>query len=404
MGFLASIVLASMPWAIHFSRAAFEANVAVFFISLGIWLWQKKRHVWSLISLTAALFTYSAAAVFIPFWSIYLFWKEKQKIILLLFLPLLLLLMLQSKYGRLGGISIFNYQSGVAQRLEQKFRESGSQALWVTRLLHNKPVEYSLDFTRRYLSHFSPDFLFFQGDPNRPRYRAPDMGQLLLITLPFLLIGCYWSVRQRLWWPVVWLLLAPLPSALTFETPSAIRAILMIVPLAWLIAKGLEKTKKIWPLIAVLFCFNLFYYLDAYFVHLPVHQPYEWQGGYKQLVEKVNTLMPQYDKALITDSRGTAYIYFLFYNRYDPIKWQQQSKQAITIADKFGFSSISKLDNLYFIGETCPAKIPEDKVLYICTEANHPKSGFIQFKDTINYDDGQPAFVLFKKDNQPVTQ
>ena len=29
------------------------------------------------------------------------------------------------------------------------------------------------------------------------------------------------------------------------------------------------------------------HYLDAYFIHAPVHQPYEWQGGYKELVQTV---------------------------------------------------------------------------------------------------------------------
>ncbi|MEK7513296.1 MAG: hypothetical protein AAB580_00220, partial [Patescibacteria group bacterium] len=90
------------------------------------------------------------------------------------------------------------------------------------------------------------------------------------------------------------------------------------------------------------------------------------------------------------------YIYFLFYNQYDPAKWQQQSKIAVTKADKFGFSSINHLENIFFIGETCPAKIPEAKVLYVCTEANHPVSGFTAFKDPVYFEDGQPAFVMFE--------
>lgn len=398
----AALILAAMPWAIHFSRAAFEANVAVFWVTLGIWLWQRKNFRRSLACLTLALLTYSAAAVFVPLWAGYVFWRQRNKKILLVLIPWFLLLFLQFGYGRLAGISILNPQSGVAQRLEQKFMESGGQPLWLTRALHNKPIEYGLDFSRRYLSHFSPGFLFISGDPNRPRYRAPDVGQLLLITTPFLIIGLYQVAKKKQRWPLVWLLLAPIPAAMTFETPSAIRSILMMVPLALLISLGLETAKKFRPLIGLLFGLNLIYYLDAYFVHLPVHQPYEWQGGYKELVQKVNQLMPNYDKALITDSRGTAYIYWLFYNQVDPAKWQQQSKQAQTLPDKFGFTSINQLDNLYFVGEKCPAKIPEERVLYVCTQENHPRSGFIQFKETINFDDGQPAFVLFESSHEAI--
>ena len=182
----------------------------------------------------------------------------------------------------------------------------------------------------------------------------------------------------------------------------------MIVPLSFIVGLGaawvLEKWKKFWPLLALVFIFNLGYYLDAYFIHAPVHQPYEWQGGYKQLVQTVNQLMPNYERAEITDSRGTAYIYFLFYNAYDPKIWQQQSQAALTDPDKFGFTSIDHLNNLAFVGEKCPAKIPQAGVLYVCTQENNPQLGFTQIGKPINFDDGEPAFVLFEATSgQPAT-
>lgn len=396
---LAGLALAIMPWHIHFSRAAFEANVALFFITLAVWLWQKKKRLGSILSFVLSTLTYSAASVFVPLWAIYIFWLDRKKIILLLFIPLTLLLLKQSQFNRFGSISVFNPQSGVPQRLVQKFTETGAQPVWLMRGLHNKPMEYGWEIMRRYSSHFSPEFLFFSGDPNRPRYRVPDTGQLLWIELPFLLIGLYAAVKKRQGWLLVWLFLAPIPAALTFETPSAIRSYFMIVPLVMIIALGLETAKKFWKLILILFAYNLIHYLDAYFVHAPVHQPYEWQGGYRELVSRVNELMPNYRRAEITDSRGTAYIYFLFYNRYDPTVWQQQSRSSVTERDKFGFTTINHLENLNFVGEKCPAKIPQDGVLYVCTQEDNPKTGFTQFKDTINFDDGQPAFVLFEKNN-----
>lgn len=401
LGIAAATLLATMPWHIHFSRAAFEANLALFLIILGSLLWLSKRQWLSLLSFILAIFTYNAARIFVPLWAVYLFIKHKKPLILLIFIPWILLNLSNNSLNRSVGISIFNNQSGVVQRLEQKFMETRNQPLWLTRALHNKPVEFSLDFAKRYVSHFNPDFLFFSGDPLRPRYRVPDIGQNLLLTLPFLIIGLYLTVKAGYWSIIFWLIIAPLASAITFETPSAIRAYFMIVPLVIISALGLNAFLKRFPKILIpvliLFSANLIYYLDAYYVHAPVHQPYEWQGGYKQLVKRVNELLPNYDRAMITDSRGTAYIYFLFYNRYDPVKWQTQSQAAVTETDKFGFSSINRLENLYFIGETCPAKIPEDRVLYVCTQENHPKAGFTQFKDSINFDDGQPAFVLFEK-------
>ena len=398
---LSALVLATLPWHIHFSRAAFEANVALFFVTLGTYLWFSKKQRLSLAAFIAAIFTYNAARLFVPLWFIFLVFKQRKiyPLVGLLLISGILFILPQSSQ-RLSNISIFHPQSGVAQRLEQKYAETRNLPLFLTRALHNKPVEYGLDFIRRYSSHFSPDFLFFSGDPIRPRYRVPDTGQLMYFELPLLLIGLYALAKKRLWWLGVWLLLAPMPAALTFETPSAIRGLLMIVPLSLIVALGaswiLEKGKKLWPLLALIFIFNLGYYLDAYFIHAPVHQPYEWQGGYKQLVQTVNQLMPNYQKAEITDSRGTAYIYFLFYNAYDPKVWQQQSQTALTDPDKFGFTSINYLDNLYFVGEKCPAKIPQQGVLYVCTQENNPQLGFTQIGKAINFDDSEPAFVLFE--------
>jgi 4-amino-4-deoxy-L-arabinose transferase-like glycosyltransferase len=399
---LSALVLAVMPWHIHFSRAAFEANAAVFFVALATVFWLMKKYWFSLIAFIAALFTYNAARLFVPLWLVWLVFNQRHQIkYLLIFLAFWLgLFLLPQSRERLANITIFHPQSGVEQRLGQKFSETTNQPLFLVRLLHNKPVEFTWDFVRRYTTHFSPDFLFFSGDPNRPRYRVPDTGQLLWLELPLLVIGLYQLARRRQWSWLVWLILAPLPAALTFETPSAIRSILMVVPLAAAVGLGasvvLGKMQKFWPILALIFIYNLSQYLDAYFIHAPVHQPYEWQGGYKELVKRVNELMPGYERADITDSRGTAYIYFLFYNVYDPLKWQQQSSQAVTLPDKFGFTTIKRIDNLNFIGETCPAKIPEAGVLYVCTQENHPKSGFIQFEDTIDFDDGQQAFVLFE--------
>ncbi|MEK7513906.1 MAG: hypothetical protein AAB580_03370, partial [Patescibacteria group bacterium] len=88
---LAALVLATLPWHIHFSRAAFEANLALFFLTFGTWTWLAKKFWWSLISFTLAIFTYNAALIFMPLWVVYLFFRDKHKIILFIFLALILL-------------------------------------------------------------------------------------------------------------------------------------------------------------------------------------------------------------------------------------------------------------------------------------------------------------------------
>src|SRR3989344_4624267 len=67
-----SFLLAISPWHINLSRAAFEANVASFFICAGIWLLLlsfRKGGIYFLISsisLVASLYTFNTARIFVP--------------------------------------------------------------------------------------------------------------------------------------------------------------------------------------------------------------------------------------------------------------------------------------------------------------------------------------------------
>src|SRR3972149_12287090 len=76
---LSALVLATLPWHIHFSRAAFEANVALFFITLGTWLWFGKKQSLGLAAFIAAVFTYNAARLFTPLWLVWLIAKDRKQ-------------------------------------------------------------------------------------------------------------------------------------------------------------------------------------------------------------------------------------------------------------------------------------------------------------------------------------
>lgn len=426
-----SLVLALMPWHIHFSRGVFGQE-SLFWMTSGVWLSlfsvrKGALHCWFFSSLcfTAGLLTYHAARVFVPIWIICLLLGSYKKlgikktithlVIFLVFTGSIWVFIFLSPLGmaRAEGVSVFSQQSGVKARLETSLIEPRNQPLFITRMLHNKVESFGRDIFSRYVSHFNPDFLFITGDPLRPRYRAPEVAQLLLIMLPFYLVGLYFLVNKKLWPVLVFLLLAPLPAALSFETPSSVRAIYMVVPLSVVVALGglwfifrLNKwqflfKRVVWLILLAGLVYNLGFYLDAYYVHAPVRQPYYWQYGYKDLVKRVRALMPFYARAKITDQRGTPYIFFLFYGKYDPKMWQSQVEGAIEPAKAFNFLAIRRMDNLEFIADPCPAQLPEDDVLYVCTEEKHPeeliKTGVVKIIDTIPFQDGQPAFVLMEK-------
>jgi len=78
-----------------------------------------------------------------------------------------------------------------------------------------------------YLSHFSPAFLFWRGDAEL-RHSIPGFGELHLLEAPFFVAGValmLWRRRPVDWFLLLWLLIAPLPAALTREAPHALRSI-----------------------------------------------------------------------------------------------------------------------------------------------------------------------------------
>jgi len=429
---LASFSLAVMPWHIHFCRGVFGQE-SLFWTALGSWLFLLGRRrekpfltLAAFFSFTASLLTYHAARVFTPLWLMFLLvfcWQKTSrkrnlmKIILfsvLIIIPSVLIVKSSVGGARGGGISLFHSQSGVQIKLQESIMECRDKPFWLIRLFHNKLESYLRDLGQRYFSHFNPDFLFFSGDPLRPRYRVPHVGQLLLVQAPFFLVGIYLFFQLKLWPVSAWLALGPLPAAITFETPSSVRAIFMTLPLAWAVSLGINwfyglfaRKRKfllaVFLVLIVFFSWSFGYYLDAYYVHQEVHQPYYWQYGYRQLVARINELEADYQRVEITDARGNPYIFFLFYNRYDPVKFQSEVWDNWEPAQKFSFEAIRKLgEKLYFVNQLCPAeKGAEEGVLYVCTQEHHPreeiKKGKVRVLETIDYQDGQEAFVLMEK-------
>ncbi len=431
-------MLTIMPWHIHFSRGVFGQE-SLFWIVLGSFLYFKwfkfrkdyKKYPYLILSLSILSFllsmlTYHAPRVFLPPWLLFLFiyhFKQtsiKQKAftiilsIILLVIPWFYISLNPLGGARAGGVSIFHKQSGVIIDLNQNLSESLHKPVWFVRLMHNKIESFGRDFFSRYSSHFNPDFLFFSGDTIRPRYRVPNTGQIMWIFMPFFFIGMYYLIKYKQWPMLVWLLIAPIPASVTFETPSTVRALYMVIPIAYIIGVGLWESfafiKKYSKFIqyftlvsfSILTAYSVINYYDAYFNHAKLRYPYGevWQDKYQELVSKINKIQDNYDVINVTDYRSTPYIFFLFYNKYDPSKWQQQvwSDGVIEPAKEFNFIAIRSMDKLHFIHAQCPTEKSQQninkKYLYVCTNQEIPSN--LKEIDRIMYEDNTPAFILYE--------
>ncbi len=227
---------------------------------------------------------------------------------------------------------------------------------------------YSQQFLKNYFSHFSYPFLFSdEGFPDR--YRVPLVGLLYILELPILLFGIFKLAKEdrRLFvFLFGWIAITPLGSALTFDDVPNIQRTLIIFPaLSMVEAFGLfqliEFLKKNYWLrilsagLTIIFIYNISFYLHQYYIHALRYRPWYRQDGYKELVVKVNKFLGKNEKAIITDRESAPTIFFLFYSKYPPIEFQEETKN--TKMKDFDRISFGRYE---FSQEECPLKIGEN--------------------------------------------
>lgn len=427
---LSALLLAISPWHINLSRTATENVIVTFFISLGVLLYLLflKKDNWYLLFLSFFSFgitflIYQAPRVFLPFFIPVLvaaFLKKRIKkrmaVTILLFLviivlPLLVVLSSKKLSLRIKTVSIF--AGGQTQLvLDEQIRDDGSSgaSLLETRIFHNKLIGYSSQFWENYFAHFSYNFLFTdQGNPDR--YRIPLTGPLFLFDLPFLVLGLLMLLKdKRLAFLLIgWIFLAPVGSALAFDDVPNLQRTLFIFPVPSIITAmgvfyflALFKKRFILRNLLILFLglwlfYGFFFYLHQYYIHGPIYRPWLRQDGYRELVEKVNKLLPNYKKAVITDRDSAPTVFFLFFSQYDPLLFQEEAKKSrLRDFDRISFGKY------LFTQEECPVRKEvggEKGILYVnsglCKSANNA-----QVLGTIKRGDNSSAFSLLTVNNE----
>ena len=369
-----SLLLAISPWHIHFSRGAWEVNIATFLITSGLVLFYKslkesKYFAISAILFVLSMYTYHAARIVVPLLGVclallyrkHLFLKKNFRLLggaILLFVILLIPLGLDfigAGTARAGGVSIFS-DRGPIDRINEKRGEHEDISSFQAKVLHNKPVEYLFSFSENYFEHFWGEFLFLSSDDIQ-RNKVPEFGLLYLIQAPLLIFSfVHLSRNSKDWGGILsWLLIAPIAASLTFQSPHALRAQSMIIPLTIISAYGLASIKKL-KIKPVVLSFQIFIlvflvwdfsrYLHQYYSHMSKTYSYSSQYSVEEMVEYINSRKNEFQKIYITDRYDQPYILYLFYSTYPPEKFQ--SNHQLTGRDKFGFSTVREFDNLVF--------------------------------------------------------
>lgn len=418
---IAAFVLATNPWHIHFSRGAWETQVSTTFLLIGIYglIRGLNKFIWQIIGVSfmvLSLYTYHSMRVVVPLialvYTITYFKKHFNKLKyslisvgvgLFLLIPFTIQLFSPQGISRAQGVSIFADSGPIWRANELRSFHQIPSPIWV-KLLHNKATAYGLTFGQNYLSHFDGNFLFLNGDEIQ-RNKVPYFGQMLLITLPFVIIGIIPLIKKKIRQKamlVSWLFIAPIPAALTFQSPHAVRAYSLTIPLSIIIALGIyfffSKAKKyisskiVYTLIVILFVWDISRYSINYHLLMVPRYPFSSQYGLQELVAWTQTLQDQYDRIWVTDRYDQPYILFLFYSQYPPEQFQAQAQ--LSSRDNFGFATVRNYDKFHFESvdiKNIKSNYPNQKILVVGTDEEIPNQDILK---EIKNSDGQIIFQI----------
>lgn len=422
LALLSALVLTLSPWHLHFSRGAWESSAALSFITIGTYFFFKsiktsflKNFTLFIIFYVFSLYLYHSTRLIAPLLGLtllllyfkFLLKKLPQLLIalaigLLLSLPVTFSFLTSGGTARMGGVGL-SADLGPINRANELINHHHNTKL-TNRAIHNKRVLYLLSWAQKYTSHFDLNFLTITGD-QVPRSMVPQMGQLHLPDLFFLLLGLIYLFKTSIYnqkskfFVIAFLLISPIASSLTFQAPSALRALAMVLPLSLLTALGIysilnliinKKYLKLFSIILiVIYTYFIAYYLDSYFLHYQKRYPFAWEYGFDQLVPYLEEQKENYDQIYVTNKYDQPYILFLFFSKYPPSKIQKEI--SLTTPDHFGFSTVTSYDKYRF--EKIDWQTIAPKSLVVTSDESVPISPF----KIINFPNGQAGFKIYQK-------
>lgn len=413
---LTSLFLALSPLHIVFSRGSADGIIDIFWTLAALICLDVFLKKWGIrwLALCYGLwilgfFTYPTSRVLLPLLTLlYLLcfsltkrlprWKLQAvlgALVLYLLFPWAFYLASGKAAGRFNQVSIFSFPE-VKRHLNQTITESGVIDInpYIVRIFHNKPIAYFRDIAFRHLTFFSPSVVLF--DTTRPeRFRVPDLGMITLWEYFGLFPAAYFLVKKKakakIWFPLIALALAPLPSSLTFEDyPNFQRAIYLIpfwqLTAGWgwwqtLTAVRGRRLTILLSLAAALFLFQTSFFCYQYYLIAPVHEPFHRDYERKELAGYLYSVSKRYQEIGLSTWYDT-YIFYLLFNQLDvfDLKTSKQGKY---------FQGDFTIENLHFLKDKC---IEADDFL------EHDYDLVIQLEECLKYSFNKPIREFRRKD------
>jgi len=406
LSFLTAFSLAISPWHIHYSRASFEAVVALFFLLLGTLFFlegkegRKGLFLLSIIFLVLSMYAYHAERIFTPIFFLMLVFLYRKEVFslgknlilflgigFLFFLPLLLM-MLDPRGQTRAKMTFISQDIEISRELHLP-----EEKLSLTqKILDNNLLILGNFWIKRYLNYWDPRFIFFKG-MKLTLPDCPDIGILHLFEIPFFIVGVlvFFFGKEKFISAagkkliIFWLLLGPFPASLANNDQHTLRSLTTIPAFQFLIGVGLYFVWEKWvknsivrkilagAIMFLMFIFSLFYYFDLYYIHHPFQFSEYYDYGYKEMSLFAWENQTKFERIIVDYNfgslgpylTGVPHLYILFYGKYDPASYQNRPNLNSNDFANFYFRPInwredSNLKNTLFIGS--PWSLPLDGI------------------------------------------
>ena len=333
-GLIAALLLAVVPWHVHFSRIGFELITfpALFiFAFTALAAGVRGRPRWLLLAgplFALTLYSYGPAKLFVP-----------------AFLAFAVLLYARRLWAVRGtvvmAIVLMVLTAMPVLVFDMSHRDRSGQYFSRTTTLNASQTwqENARRVLDQYQRFYSRAFLFDNGDP-LTRHSVPGFGELYWTFLPLLGLGvlwCLWPKRPEgklfLWWMVLY----PVAPALMNEAPSASRGFIGVAGfclvaaagatlvldgirrvIPWLTVARVLQTAAVAGLIAGLGIEGQRYW-TAYTTTYPRQAADDFQYGYRDAIGFMEDRRNQYDLLLLTANHvNMPQIFAAFYNAERP--------------------------------------------------------------------------------------
>ena len=345
---ISCFLLAISPWHLQFSRSAYEANSAVFFLVAGMvfllkGIRQKKWYIPGFLLLALSIWSYHSSRIFIPlivgsFSVLYLQEVRKSKLyfslglalFVIVCMPLLLLSVSPQGLVRARGVSALDNDELINRNVSWRQLDVEDKIPF-SNIYHNQRLVNLSVILKGYLEHYNPNFFF--SEIVQGKYHAPGVGLLYLWELPFLLYGLHAMANRKgkgKYVLFMWFILAPVAASPTRNLPHPVRTLIFLPVIEVFVGAGLwefytrlNSIKKVYRQVLIgagltVVAVSGLYYIHQYYVHGPVDYASDWQYGNEEVVRTVKIMQDKFDKVIVSTSLDVPYMFFLYYLRYDP--------------------------------------------------------------------------------------